>query len=227
MHSGGDPQDDIRYSPEELIDAASAQGYDAITIANHDCAIFCRRLAAYARGKGVVLIPGMELTWEHKHIVLVNFRDVSEVQTPDDIIARKSAENLVIASHPYFPFARSCGRLLDSRPELFDAVEYSHMYVPGINFNNRAVRRASELGVPLVANSDLHYIHRLGSNYTLVDAEEKSPEAIVAAVKAGRCRIVTRPMRYADFFWTVAKMKVEYVLVKARRLAEGRGCVFR
>jgi predicted metal-dependent phosphoesterase TrpH len=130
----------------------------------------------------------------------------------------KGPENLVVAPHPYFPWAPSCGRLLDSRPELFDAVEHSHLYNGWINFNRKAVRRAAEFGLPVVGTSDAHTLAQVGYNYTLVYSE-KTPEVVIAAIKAGRCELATRPLPVTVFLWVILKMKYESAVRWLRRQA--------
>jgi len=206
IHTGDDIYDNIAYSSKGLIDEAARQCFEVISITNHDCDFYTEELYEYAREQGILLIRGMELTYDKQHILLINFDDAASINTPEDVISRKKEENLVIAPHPYFPWAPSCGRLLNSRPELFDAVEYAHLYNKSINFNRKAVRRAAELGLPMVGTSDSHTLDQLGYTYTLIHAE-KTPESVVAAVKAGRVELVTRPMTLAAFLWIIAKMK--------------------
>jgi len=208
-HACGDPWDWIPYTPKELIDEYARLGFDALAITNHDCQMYNGELADYADSKGVLLIPGMELGYENQHVVLINFEDPSDICGPDDILVRKRGDNLVIAAHPYFPLAPSCGPLLDARPDIFDAIEYTHLYVPGVNFNRRALRRAAELGKPLVGSSDAHDFRHIGHTCTLVHADEKTPEAIVRAIKAGRSEVVTRPVSYGYFVRYIAGMKWE------------------
>lgn len=209
MHAGGDPEDNLPYSPEDLIDVMAAKGFDAIAITNHNRDMYRPELEGYAASRGVILIRGLELTYERQHIVLLNFDAPSEIQSPDDILARKSKENLVIAAHPYFPFAPSCGPLLDTRPEVFDAVEFSHMYITAVNFNRRAILRAGELGLPLIGTSDAHSLYQAGYTYTLVDADDRTPESIISAIKAGKIELVTRPLPLARFARTVLGMKMD------------------
>ncbi len=205
-HSGDDPSDNISYSSERLIDEAARYGYDALAITNHDSQSHNERLAAYARERGLLLIKGMELTYERQHIVLLNFDRAWELKSPEDIMKMKGPDNLVLAAHPYFPWAPSCGRLLVSNPRLFDAVEFSHLYNHRINFNKKAVARAAELGLPLVGTSDAHTLGQLGYTYTLVESE-RTPGAIMAAVKAGRCEVVTEPFPLSSLIGVIARMK--------------------
>ncbi|MGA2192155.1 MAG: PHP-associated domain-containing protein, partial [Nitrospirota bacterium] len=98
------------------------------------------------------------------------------------------------AAHPYFPMPTASGALLDKHPQIFDAVEYCHYYVKNINFNKWAVSRASDLGKPLIGCSDAHTTRQMGRTYSLVDAE-KTPEAIIEAIKEGKVEVVTRPYK--------------------------------
>lgn len=205
-HCGSDPDDRLSYSPEELIDEMAARGYDVLAITNHNCQDYCAGLHEYARERGVLLIKGMEFEYDGQHIVLVNFDNPEDISGPDDIIGRKRHDNLVIAAHPYFPLAPGCGRLLDSRPELFDAVEFAHLYIPAVNFNKKAVARAAVFGLPMVGTSDAHCFAQIGHTYTHVYSE-KTPEAVVAAIKAGRSEVVTAPLPFSTFAGVVAGMK--------------------
>jgi predicted metal-dependent phosphoesterase TrpH len=205
-HSGDDPFDIIPYSPERLVDEMARQGYDAFAITNHDSQSHTERLEAYAAERGVLLIKGKELTYKDQHIVLLNFDRPDELMCPDDIMKRKGPDNLVVAAHPYFPWAPSCRKLLESTPGLFDAVEFSHLYNHRINFNRKAVAKARELGLPLIGTSDAHTLSQIGYTYTHVYSE-KTAEAIIASVKAGRCEVVTEPFPMMSFIGVIARMK--------------------
>ena len=59
------------------------------------------------------------------------------------------------------------------------------MFTSSLNFNRRAERWAEVNNKPLVGNCDVHRLRQLGSTYSLVEAEP-DPEAICAAIRAGR-----------------------------------------
>ena len=206
-HTSEDPCDSmIAHSSVMLIDEAARQGYEVLAITNHDSQHYSTELFEYAMARGVLLIKGMELTYEGQHIVLLNFDDAGEIKGPDDIMRRKGDKNLVIAPHPYFMMSYHCRDLLDNRPELFDAVEYAHLYTSFLNFNERAVKRAGELGLPLIGTSDAHTLVQMGHTYTLIEAE-KTVESVVAAVKAGHVELVTKPLSLFKFLGIIGLMK--------------------
>jgi predicted metal-dependent phosphoesterase TrpH len=195
-HTSHDPVDVIPHSLRQLIDRASALGYDAVAITLHDEQMDLAPFRGYAAEHGLVLIPGVERTIAGKHVLLVNFTRAAEsVSTFADLAALKDSEpGLVVAPHPFFPWPNCLGRrLLDRHAALFDAVELNAMHVRGVDFNRPAIAWAAEHGKPLVGNGDVHRLAQLGTTYTLVDADP-DPDAICRAILAGRVEIRTVPL---------------------------------
>jgi hypothetical protein len=73
-------------------------------------------------------------------------------------------------------------------------VEHSHFYTTHLDFNRPALRFARKHGLPVVANSDAHVLEQFGLAYSMIEAE-KTPEAIVQAIKAGRVKPVSEPLK--------------------------------
>lgn len=194
-HTDDDPLDRIGHSTEQLIDRAAVLGYDAIAVTLHNRYFDPVPYAAYARERGVVLIPGIERSIGRRHVLLLNFPPAcAGVRTFDDIAALKASSNgLVVAPHPYYPIPSALGTCLDRYRQLFDAVEVNSMYTRMVNFNRRAIRWAAAHGKPLVGNTDLHLLEQMGSTFTLVEAAAE-PEAIVDAIRAGRVELRTMPL---------------------------------
>ncbi|HEY7058462.1 MAG TPA: PHP-associated domain-containing protein [Vicinamibacterales bacterium] len=192
LHSQEDPTDNIRHDAFALVDRAVRLGFDALALTLHDRQHADSRLWDYARERGLTLIPGVERTIRGRHILLINFpRAAEDVATLDEIGRLKARANgLVIAPHPFFP-DRTCLRgMIDDRPDLFDAVEWSYFWLEGLNFNARAARWAAAHGKPLVGNSDTHDLRQLGRTYSRVESE-RDPDAICAAIRDGRVTLHT------------------------------------
>jgi predicted metal-dependent phosphoesterase TrpH len=170
---------------------------------------FSQDLEEYARERGVCLIPGAELTLSGKHVLLINPRpdEISSLRRLEDLEKIKSARNLVIAPHPFFPGFKCLGRKLETHLSLFDAIEYSFFYNHLINRNKKALRLAGRSSKPLVGNSDCHNIWQLGTTYTLVEAE-KNIVSIVAAIKEGRTEVVAAPLPVV----TMARVAINFAL---------------
>lgn len=195
LHTSEDPVDNITYDARTLIDRAACLGFDAIAITLHDGVLSGRSAAAYARERGVVLVPGIERSIGGRHVLLINFPEQAQTVRSFDDVARLKARTggLVIAPHPFFP-GRTCLRsALDVHADLFDAVEWTYFWTRTLNFNARAAAWARRRGKPIVGNSDLHDLRQLGRTYSLVDSEP-DPDAICAAIRQGRVRIQTEPV---------------------------------
>jgi predicted metal-dependent phosphoesterase TrpH len=195
-HSGEDPIDLIPYDARTLIDRAAGCGYSALAITLHDRQLDVAGLSAYARERGIVLVPGIERTIRGKHVLLLNFPGAAaEAVTNFDDLRRLKARSrgVVIAPHPFFPHPSSLGRLTAQHEDLFDAVELNAFYTRHADFNRRAVRWAERLGKPVVANADVHRLNQLDTTYSFIDAEP-DPDAICDAVREGRVRIQTSPL---------------------------------
>ncbi len=196
-HTREDPSDGKRivlHSPQELIDAAADQGFELLSITNHNQLLFDEELRDYAHEKGILLLPGVEATLEERHTLLYNFLDYDPAWTTlSQVMAKKGPDRLVIAAHPFFPIRSALGSRVLAWRELFDAVEYNHFYTKQINFNRRAQKVARQCGLPLIGNSDVHFLGQLGRTYSLVYAE-KETTSVVDAVKRGAIRIVTSPL---------------------------------
>jgi predicted metal-dependent phosphoesterase TrpH len=186
-HTADDPSDYIPHSTCQLIDRSAELGYHALAITLHDRQLDVRPYADYARLRGVTLIPGIERTIEGKHVLLLNFSRATEaVKTFDDLARLRANEGgLVVAPHPYFPSPTCLGKLLESKADLFDAVEYNGMFTAALNFNERAARWAMMHGKPLVGNGDVHRLRQLGTTYSLVDAPADA-DAICEAIRRNR-----------------------------------------
>ena len=194
LHTAEDPLDRIRYTAKELISKAAQEGFDVLSITNHRCMTFTQELLSYAQERGILLIPGMEMTIRRRHVLLLNpppgkmcsdFSSLSKLRRP---------ETLIIAPHPYFPGRYSLNGYLLEHLTLFDALEYCHFYSHMINFNQKALEVSEFYGFPLVGNSDAHFLSQLGTTYSLIYAE-KNLESIFSAIRRNKVEVVTRPLK--------------------------------
>jgi predicted metal-dependent phosphoesterase TrpH len=194
-HTDEDPADRITHSARQLIDRAAALGYGALAITLHDRYCDPAPHAAYARERGVVLLPGIERTIGRSHVLLINFPAAcADVRTFADVVRLKQQSNgLVVAPHPFYPIPSALGAALDTHAALFDAVEINAMYTRIVDFNRRAIRWARAHGKPLVGNTDLHLLEQMGTTYSLVDAAPDG-DAICAAIRGGRVEVRTEPL---------------------------------
>jgi len=207
-HTALDPADYIPHSTRELIDRAAELGFGALAITLHDRYYDPAADADYARERRVVLIAGMERTIQRRHILLLNFpAECAAVRSFDDLRALKSRypRGLVVAPHAFYPTGTAMRGDADRHADVVDAVEVNSMFISWLNYNTPAIEWARAHGKPIVGNTDLHLLEQLGTTYTLVDAEA-NPDAICAAIKAGRCEIRSEALSTVRAVWVFGRM---------------------
>jgi predicted metal-dependent phosphoesterase TrpH len=170
-------------------------GYGALAVTLHDRYFDPAPDAAYARERGIVLLPGIERTIAGRHVLLINFpSECADVGSFEDIERLKSqSSGLVVAPHAFYPIPSALGRMLDRHTNLLDAVEVNAMYTSTLDFNRRALAWAHAHRKPLVGNTDLHLLEQMGTTYSLVDADPH-PDSICEAIRNGRVEVRTEPL---------------------------------
>jgi predicted metal-dependent phosphoesterase TrpH len=195
----------IAYGAREAILRAARAGFRVLSVTNHNTLTFDTELNACARDHGVVLIPGVEVTVEGRHVLVYN-ADVSieKISTFAGLRRYRTPEWLVMAPHPFFPTSYCLREKLWQHIELFDAIEFSHFYTPRVDFNRAAVKLAQAVGLPVVGTSDSHMEQQFGSTFSLIDAEP-TVESVLSAIKAGHVGVVSRPLSPVRCFGIMAR----------------------
>ena len=213
----------IAFNACRLIDRAAREGFQVLSITNHDTLTFSDSLAAYARKRGILLIPGAEATIEGRHVLLYNIDvHLSSIGTFARLRQFKGPDWLVVAAHPFFPAPISLGRRLIDEIDLFDAIEFSHFYTERIDFNRRAAAMSRELGLPLVGNSDSHLARQFGTTYSLIESEPTVP-CVLAAIRKGQVRIVSRPLSLAEMLGIGAELAFHGARERMHATVRSRG----
>lgn len=218
-HTAEDPEDNVPYTARDLVDRAADLGYDALAITNHNAVTHSPGLAGYAAERGLVLIPGTELTLSRRHIQILSLepRAFEAVRSLEDLPRARTQDDLVIAPHPFYRAAKSLHDALEAIAPFVDAVEFSGYFSPQLDMNKKAVIAARRLGKPLVGSSDCHNLWQFGLTWTLVKAEKTIP-SIIAAVKAGRVEVRAKPLsllamaRVAANFMLTNRLKLPFRL---------------
>jgi predicted metal-dependent phosphoesterase TrpH len=190
-HTSSDPCDYITHTTRDLIDRASALGYDALAITLHDRYYDPAADRDYASAKNVVLIAGVERTLGSRHVLLLNFppesatvRDFADIRA----LRARHPRGLVVVPHAFYPIGSALRDEVERWADEIDALEVNSMFTRWLNFNDGAVRWAKAHGKPLVGNTDLHLLAQMGTTYSLVDAP-RDADAICEAIRAGRVEV--------------------------------------
>ncbi len=214
FHSAEDPADRIGYTLKEGIAYAARAGFRALAVTCHNACAWNEEAAAYALARGMLLIPGIELSlheeWRGgnplrggRHVLLLGAEKSAEnIRTFRDLeeYRRLHPQTFTIAAHPFMYRAIGYGQislngLLAKYIHLIDAIEHTWFYSKWFNRNVLAVRAAATLDRPLIATSDTHFFDFMDDNYALIDASTFSQTAIFDAIRARRFENVTSPRR--------------------------------
>lgn len=197
IHVDRDPCDTyITHTARDVINAAAKQKFDVLAITCHDYAFPIKEIQSYAKKKGILLVQGAEKTLKGKHVLIYNINnsDLKKIKTFNDLRELKKEKNiLVVAPHPYYPLPFCLKKDLEANIDVFDAIEYSHAHMKGINPNKKAVEIAKKFNKPLIANSDTHNLFQIGFTYSFIESD-KTAEAVIEAIKQGKAELVSPPL---------------------------------
>ncbi|QLG50905.1 PHP domain-containing protein [Natrinema halophilum] len=156
---------------------AARRGLDGVATTNHDY------YTAFDSSSGVEPLPGIEITTDRGHVLVVGPNPPEATKpgalSPNEAVAlAHDRDCAAIVAHP---FRNSSVRELDDVP--FDAIE-----VNGKHPRSRPLveELAAERDLPLVGGSDAHYPFEVGRAYTVIEADQLTPGAVVDAIRDGR-----------------------------------------
>jgi predicted metal-dependent phosphoesterase TrpH len=196
-HTKSDPDDVIYHDEVALIDRAAHYNFDVLAITCHNKLVFNDDLHNYADSKNILLIPGIERTIFGRHVLILNAHKESEqIKSFDELETYKKdhPECLLVAPHPFHPMPYALKELFKKAEHLFDAIEWSCFHTKRFKFNEKAVKKAVELNLPLLATGDNHVLKFLNYTYSYIFAAQKSISHIIDAIKKGNIQIQTQPM---------------------------------
>jgi len=222
LHTADDPKDRIRYSIFEAIDAAAGLGFDVLAQTCHGLHATRKDYIDYAKEKGILLIPGIELCLNGpsrlrgRHVVVLNCgKDIESVRTFADLGEYRinNPEIFIIAPHPYYPHPWDpCSLKEHFLPnlDLFDAIEFSWYYSKFFNrYNKKAEKVAVQKRIPYLATSDTHFLAHLNFSYAIIEAEEKTPAAIFKAIQGGEFYNHSTPRNFfSEMIWDYLVKKI-------------------
>jgi len=214
-HCSDDRFDRVAFPPERLIDVVAGKGYQVLAIACHLRLVYTPALVEYARRRGVLLVPAIELMVMRKHVVVINPSEAAAcASTFAELRAADRKESIVLAPHPYYPDRACLHRQLVENIDLFDAIEYCAMYSRFVNPNRRAVKTARRFGLPMIGSSDIHALPHCSRTFTWLDVDEVSVAGVVRAIRAGRVKVETTPRP----LWDITTMFSFYLSYQVRTL---------
>ena len=185
IHTSASP--DGHCPVDAVLAAAAKQGLDAVAITDHDTAAAARKAVSYTDSP-VIIIPGIEVSTRDGHVLILGTTKEYERGKPAEETIAEAKEDgcLVIIPHPSHKFRHAVGLANPKALGLADALEaYNSRYYTKRS-NEAAAKTARILEKPITAGSDAHECGFVGYGRNYIDAEEKTVESILSAIRAGR-----------------------------------------
>jgi predicted metal-dependent phosphoesterase TrpH len=188
LHSHSERSHDGRDPVEMLLEQAQAVGLDALAVTDHDEIDASLRAADLAADYDLIGIPGMEVTSADGHVLAIGVESAIPPGLPfaETLSEIRDRGGIAIVPHP-FQSSRSGVAPNISQSELAsaDAIEvYNSRLLTG-RANRKAEKYARINALPMTAGSDAHIAEMVGQAVTRVDAEERSVQGILDAIRAG------------------------------------------
>jgi len=207
----------IKYTVYQLIDQACQLDFKVLALTGHEYFVYKPEYGDYARDKGILLIPGIELTLNkhglvQKHVVVLNCQpEIENIKTLEELVNYKEShpEIFVLAPHPHFFFNVSLGlKTLKKYINLFDAIEYSWFYTKKINLNKKSEIVAKEHHKPIISTSDLHRLKWLNQDYALIDTPSLDIISVLKAIKQQKFTNITQPKKLIELIVYIIKTTI-------------------
>jgi len=176
---------DSMSSVEKIIEAARERHLDGIAITDHGTTSAFAQATKLA--PDLIIIPGMEVEAMEGHILILGVKDAPSKGLRAVEVAEYARQKggIVIIPHPNMPFISIREDVAKQiRP---DAIETYNAKTPFFwHYKKRNIELAQRLGLPQTGGSDSHSYQTVGDMYTMVDADSRSVEAVLEAIRAGR-----------------------------------------
>ena len=183
---------DGRDPVEMLVEQAEAIGLDGLAVTDHDEIDASLEAAELCAERGMVGIPGMEVTSAAGHVLALGVTEkvpkgLSFEETLDRI---HDLGGIAVVPHP-FQESRSgvLAKIDEEALTAADAIEvYNSRLLTG-RANRQAERFAIRHGMPRTAGSDAHIAEMVGQAVTHIDAAEPTAEAVLDAIREGNTTV--------------------------------------
>ena len=174
---------DSNSSPKEMVDAAIEKGIDCLAITDHGEIKGALEAVEYAKGKSILIIPGIEIKSKEGDILGLNIKKVipNGLSAKETIKKIKEAGGMAIIPHPFGWFCSFKGNLEDLIREI-DGVEVlnASIFGPG---NKIAFSFTKKYNLPFIAGSDAHFPSFVGKAFLEIPGESLSIEEILEKIK--------------------------------------------
>jgi predicted metal-dependent phosphoesterase TrpH len=188
---------DSNASPKEIVDKALKEGIDCLAITDHSEVKGAFEAIEYAKGKPILIIPGIEIKSKEGDILGLNVRE----KIPDKLSAKETIKRikelggLVIIPHPFGFFCQFKGNLRELIKEI-DGIEVLNGSIFGKG-NKIAQEFAKENNLCFTVGSDSHFSNFVGKCYLEIPGENLSIKEVFEKIKNKEGKVLGKE---ANFF---------------------------
>jgi predicted metal-dependent phosphoesterase TrpH len=182
LHIHTNYSSDGQAEPKEVVLAAEQVGLFAIAVVDHNNVTGAMETVKAARGRDLLVIPGIEVTSRNGHILALGVTEPlpSGLSADETIRHIHDRGGLAVASHP--------GRLYTGLSEYdvqechFSAVEVANAH-SSIRQNEHALELAKRLDLGMTGGSDAHWTEEIGLCRTVFPTAPADVDGVLEAVR--------------------------------------------
>jgi len=180
-------------SPQDVVNSAIEKKLDCIAITDHSQIKGALEALNFAKGKPILVIPGIEIKSKEGDILALNIQK----KIPDRLSAKETIERIIdlrglpVIAHPfdYFLAFKNIKEHADFFIEKGVAIEVFNASL-FFNFCNfEATEFALKHNLPFVAGSDAHSIEFIGKAHLEILKEVSSIEEVLEEIKKKNVRV--------------------------------------
>ncbi len=183
---------------EDAIEGCRRLGLDGFAATNHD--VLTRIPESALDDSGLIILPGIEIKAEGIHIGAfdINMLVEENLSLGETIERIHDQGGIAVICHAHSVLGTWLNRekILEAG---FDLVEVANAYQFPYRIMEELNRSlAKRLGCAQTGGSDSHISSTVGRAYTILEAEERSAEGVLDALRKGRCRGEGRGISLAE-----------------------------
>ena len=171
-------------SPRQIVARAKKIGLRGIALTDHDSVKGWKEARAEARKRGLVFIPGVEVSSGDGHVVGLGLTGPVRPGLPlgETLDRIREQGGLAVAPHPFDVRGKGVreGMKRADAIEVFDALSIDRVS------NWVCIKKARGLGRPWVVGSDAHCLDMVGRAVNLMEAD--SLDGVLKAIRKGKVR---------------------------------------
>ena len=182
---------DSNASPKEMADEAIKRGIDCLAITDHNEIEGAFEAIKYAKGKPILIIPGIEVKSKEGDILALNVKEKipNKLSAKETIKKIREMGGLAIIPHPFGWLCSFKGDIEEIAEEI-DGIEVFNASIFGLG-NKKALDFAQKFNLPFTAGSDAHFPNFVGQVFLEIPGENLSfKEAIASSLASAKASAI-------------------------------------